>query len=633
MTDADKRAELARIIEAELADAVGRGGDSVAAARLAAKALFETQKRGDEVEGRSQAHSADVRDMVTATLAMITPMLSTDAGVQFEPDGAEDEQAASAENQVCDRVIMEENAGFIEIQEAVQDALIYRNGCIGVAIETETVTRPVDLPEDAETAELLVGMWRSNGATYRDGQLTETVSRLAVRAVPIETVAHDRAASDVQSARFFSVQLDLSRSDLIKRGIPRAEVEGLTANWTDRVQSLRLDDDFGARADRDGQIIICEDAYVHADLDGDGIEERYRALYASGQVLDYEPVDLVPYAMGAPLLRAHRLTGYSLADHLAEVQAQKTSLLRQLIDNVAIINNGRYAYDPSMVSEEDLMKAIAGGGIRCENVDAIKPLFVADVSSGILAGLSYADKRRSEGGGASLDLLSADAQLVGQTAHGIERQYGSREALASMMARNLAETLIRQTYELTHEYLRRWAPRSYTAEIAGQVVAVDPTQWPARERVNVRVGLSPGERAHLQSVLSGHVQMQSQAMAAGLGGVLANEVTLYRTTIDLLRAAGIDNPERLLIDPESEAAQQAQQQQQEAQQAAQQAAQQLEQQKLDLERARDAGKLRLGFYEAELKVALEEAKLAGQAELEMQQARMNANERAASARA
>jgi hypothetical protein len=227
-------------------------------------------------------------------------------------------------------------------------------------------------------------------------------------------------------------------------------------------------------------------------------------------------------------------------------------------------------------------------------------------------------------------MLSADAQLVGETAHGIERQYASREALASMMARNLAETLIRGIYQITHEYMRRYADRPYTVRLQGQMAQIDPQQWPQRTRLNVKVGMSPGERGHLQQTLLQHVQLQAQAMAQGMNGVLASPETIYRTTIDWLRMAGVDNPERHVIDPATPEAQQALERQAQAAQAAQEMQQKMIKSQMQLEFSKIAEEarqhdeeMRHKYYDTDADVAMTEAKITGQGVIDLEKQRLS----------
>jgi len=462
---------------------------------------------------------------------------------------------------------------------------------------------------------------------------TRRTREFHVQAVPTENVTWQAGYTgrNLNGIRFFAEALEYTRSELIELGISRSVVDelkpyGVLPNVT------RTRDQKQTAQSKDQDVIQCHEAYVLTDMNGDGISERYKCLVANGRVcLSYEPADLVPYAMGTPFINPHKIGGESLFDHIRTSQDVKTSLVRQLLDNTAAINNGRYIYDPARTNEEDVLNPVAGGGIRSRDPMGVVPVPIPDVTSGILAALTYEDKRRTERGGAALELMSGQAQIVGDTAFGIDRQYAARESMVSMMAANFAETLLRSIYLLTHEFVRRYSKEPFTVRIKGKFTEIDPKEWRHRTRVNVKTGMSPGARGHLQQTLGTAMQLQATAMQSGLSGVLASPTTIYRTAIDWLRMAGVANPERLWIDPESDPAQQAMQATQEASQKSQEMQLQIVQAQLEIEKlkieqaAREAdGKLQHAYYETEAKMATEEAKITGTGIIELEKSRISA---------
>ena len=632
---------LGGLCDRELERAEGGNSDEVQSNRELAMEYYQAKPRGDEIEGRSQVVSTDVADMTNATLAMLVPMLSTDAVVEFEPESEEDEDVVKAESDVCNEVIMERNNGYLEIQEAVKDALLLKNGCMKIQVKEDVAVEHLDIAGvgDEELA-FFATQLAPNMTAERDGDtltVTTTTRNFHVFAVPIENISYQASyVGRLEDIRFFAERIRYTRSDLVDLGVDRKLVDELPSQTDAETGTSReRDQTYGEVYDaetRDQDIIDCHECYVRVDLDGDGVSERYKILVANDSTtLMVEEADLLPYALGSPFLNPHRITGESLFDHLKATQDVKTAYQRQLIDNVTTINNGRYAYDPSNVAEEDVMKPTAGGGIRARNpAQSMVPIMVPDVTTGILAGLQYEDQRRSERGGASLDLLSADAQLVGETAHGIERQYASREALAAMMAKNLSETMVKGIYKLTHEFLRRYANAPFTVRINSAFQQVDPSQWPERVRLNVKTGMSPGQRGHLQQTLAMHMQLQAQAMAQGMNGVLATPETIYRTNQDWLRMAGVDNPERMAITPSYEAAQQAvqgqQQQQQMLQQMQAQMAQmqlQLEKTKVENERLAKEAEIRWKYYDTNVDAEVKASTAGAQGVIDLEKQRMN----------
>ena len=643
MTKSDKMRWLGGIVQNELNRAEGGGEDELQANRQKALNYYFCRPRGDEVADRSKVISSDVADVINATLALLVPMLSTDAIVEFEPNGEEDETSAKAESDVVNAIIIEDNRGFIQIQSAVKDGLLLKNGVMKVSVDERITVLRYEIAnvDELQVAQLMTDL-RPNQEAERDGDtltITTTQRQFITNAVPVENISYTSGfIGRLQDVPFFAERIEYSRSDLIELGISKKTVDALSpsSSTNNGAKLARLDtqtDDNDAET-KDQEIIDCHECYIMVDMDNDGIGERHRVLVANEQtVLETEPEDMLPYAMGSPFLNPHQITGESLFDHLMQTQDSKTAFMRQLHDNIATVVNGRYVYNPAQASEEDILSPKAGGGIRARDPSAVLPLMVPDVTSGILTGLSYEDQRRTERGGAAIDLLTAQSQIIGETAHGIERQMASREAMTSMMATNFSESMIRDLYLLTHEFMRRFANEPIMVRINGSYQETDPTQWPQRTRLNVRTGMSPGQRGHMQTVLMQHMQLQTQAMQLGMDGVLASAQTIYRTGIDWLRLAGIDNPERLSIDPNSQPAlqriQQTQEAQQEAQQKAEQQAQQdaqaaqaLEVAKLQSDNKQHQGDLEHKYYDTNTDAQVAQAKLTGQGVVDLERERI-----------
>ncbi len=552
--------------------------------------------------------STDVADMTNAVLAQLTPMLSTDALVTFESDGKEDEQRARAESNAVNNVIIERNQGFIELEEAIKDALLMRNACCKVYVEDDVDVRYVstqlgDEPLPPEQIAALLQPQLPNEERELSGdrvKITTTERHFRFDAVPIDNIIYEANASksDVQALRFFAERLYYTRSDLVEMGHPKEVVDQLryVTDSQQLVERKRNASNQTANLAHtpDQQVVECYEVYLRFDVDGDGVSERLRILYAGGSggyVLEYEEVDVTPYALGTGFIKSHRIQGESMFDHLKQTQVYKTELLRHWMDNIGYISGGRWTVDPMAVDMRDFMN----GGKIIKTKDPNRPpirIDENDIGASILNALTYQDKMRTERGGAALDMMSSDAQLVGETAYGIERQYGQRELLVSFMSRNLAETLIRPIYLLMHHMMRSYANAPISLKFNGDWVEVDPSQWPQRVRCNVKAGMSAGERTHIQRTLTQLLQIQMQAIGQGMNGVLADVNTVYNTIHDWAVMAGLDEPDSYSINPNSQAAKQAAQQNQQSQQAQQQAQQQIQQAiyQLEMQKLQQAAK-------------------------------------------
>jgi hypothetical protein len=238
--------------------------------------------------------------------------------------------------------------------------------------------------------------------------------------------------------------------------------------------------------------------------------------------------------------------------------------------------------------------------------------------------LQYMDSVRSERGGASLDLQAANLQIAGDTAHGIERQFESREMLAQLMTRTIAETLVRQVFLLLHDTMRREFPDATQIATGGGFVSFAPGDWRHRDQVDIVAGISKGEREQRRGAIETVLIQQEKLHQAGLGqGILMDLRTYHAALIDWTAAGGIRDSRRYWIDPRSQESLQAQQQaaqsaqQQQAQQAAQQ--QQFLDAQLQLNRetvvgdlAQKRDELSFKYWDAVLKSSVDEQRIDAQ---------------------
>jgi len=86
---------------------------------------------GNEQEGRSQAVSSDVWDVVEGmTPSVVEPFVSSSDLVQFNAQGKEDEDAAQQESDYVNFVITQRNDAFIQFVAWVKAGLLLKNGIV-----------------------------------------------------------------------------------------------------------------------------------------------------------------------------------------------------------------------------------------------------------------------------------------------------------------------------------------------------------------------------------------------------------------------------------------------------------------------------------------------------------------------
>lgn len=611
----------------EIDNSDGAHSDEVASNQKKALDYYYNKDRGDEAPGVSDIQSSDVADMVNAVLAQMVPSFSGDTIVSFDPMAEDDEVQAQLESDVVSDCIMHKNRGYTLFMGGIKNALMLRNGWIRVDVEEKQRMRSQDISElDDEQRESL--LTEIPGATVEGNSLKTETKTKRVNLVNVDPgrirYTQDWDSPYLEDIPFFAEQQLLTRSQLVQLGVPRGTVEDLAAYTAhaDEQQQARSQTDNNdlTREERSQELINTFVCYVMVDEDNTGASElrRVHVAYDNKKKLFDDSATFIPYATGTPFITPNRLLGESLADHLFTIQDSKTHFLRQWHENAKRANKaGTIAAKGANL--EDLKEARTNGIYR-ENVPGlIRERMFTDVGPSMQLALGYLDKIRTERGGSSLDMGSADFQLAGQVGdQGAERQISVKEQLAAMMTKTLAETLLRDTYKLVHmTYREHFSGNLIKARIRGQWQETDPGEWPERDLMTVKPGMSVAQRSRRDAALRTVIQEQKELIAAGKGGILTDESKYYNSILDWLRAAELDAPEQYFIDPSSEPAQQAAQQQAEqAQQQGQQQVefiQQMQRQEQQFEAYKAKAELQFKYFDAWMKGEIEEAKIVGNA--------------------
>jgi len=636
-------AEIAAICERERSDAQGGefGTDSLMQNRRQAWNYYLGRPRGDEDPDRSGLQSLDVADQTEHMLAQMMQAFTTDSPAEFEPDSPQDASQVELESMAVNNILMEENDGFAVLYQAIKNALLFKTGICKVYVDETEDTNSLTLDGVTGADADLVEAAAPEEATVDRAEDAVTVTiaeqreRLVVEATePAQfMVTANWHKQDLSDCPFVAERKFFRRHELIGMNFPRKLVAELPPYTIDSKPDSIAKELEQASGEMTGQtkgqdVIEVHECYVMLPkglMPNSPESQRWRVFVSNRQVLEKEKVSIVPYVVSSVFLVPGRWIGLSLFDKLAPVQDAKTHGIRQLADNIAHVNSARL-FVKGDVDRETLGFAAPGhhvtGGLSAE----VMPLPMTDITPSVLGFLDYMDKVRSERGGASIDLDSANSQLLkGQTgAAGAAMFMGQQEMMAGFMTRTLSETLIRSLWLLIHRVAREQWRQPMQLQKAGQFVEVNPATWPPRRRVNVKTGLSPGERARKTQALQTVLQTQLTLMQAGMPAVTAQHI--YKAVTNWAKCAELDNPEQYFVHPESEQAQQMSQQQAEQAQQQQQMQMQVEtlpeQVKLQIAEMEDKTKRDIEALRAEV----EEMKVVGAAtkELELEQLRIRA---------
>ena len=636
------KGELESMLAQDVAQLANYATTTLISRRRDAWNMFLCRPRGDEIPGRSAVIDTTLRDHYHAMMSTIMPSFATDNIVQFEPYGENDEDAAEAESSAINNIFTEDNSGYNELTAAVGDALLFRNGILKVWIETETESivqrfNPELSPEQAGLAVEEAG-WDVSSITETpesiDVAATKDTERLRIKSIEPSYFFVDPNApdQDVNSHLRCGERVILKRGELVAMGISKSKVNQLdeitdyatpatqTTNSDTLAKNIDETPSYVSSISWDEQLTDC--FWLYRFVDG----ERWRFLMgAGGQImLMSDNVAYWPYATGSGFPVPHRWSGLSLFDLLEQTSNSKTNAIRQLNDNLNVANNQRPIIDPKMTDMDSVINGAPGRAILTKRPGEVGFMPFSDIVGNSLQFLSYLDEVAGRQAGAALDLASPDAQAL-KDVSGIsaEMQLGPKEMLASQIGRNLAESLVRQCFLLIHKVLREEYKGTITYRQTDEWIEADPSEWSKRNRINIVVGLSPGERRRKRAMLGEVISMQMQLIQGGTANISTTWKGVHAAITDWMRSGELDSSEGYFLDPagrESLEGQQAQaqqeQQQAEAQQAEAQAQQQLQQmaiqiemQKQELDKYKHDSELQFKYFDSKLDAEIAEAKM------------------------
>lgn len=573
--------------------------------------------------------SPEVRNAIEATLAEIMPGFYGDTPVEFEPNGPDDENQASNESRVIQRVVMTGNNGYTLLNRAFKDALLCRDGFVKVMWDPRTRVRgqrlynvPPPLVGQLIEGSLgnteLIGAESDGGGNFTADIIQKNSDgKPSLEWIPADQllVNTDHDEVSLNEARFVCHRRTLSASDLVAVGVSKDVVDDLQDSQgsfldvRDR-RETHIHHDTGHKSTRN---IVIAESYYRIDIDGDGIAELNRVVTAGGadgaqKLLWQEPFDEQPICHGVAFFAPRGWRGVSLEERLRDVQDYKSDLLRQILDAGWRNLFQKVGVLERMVNIQDL-KTLRQTAVRLKDPSGVVPLPDVQIPHQIFGLLETLDKQRRESGGGAIDTAPQAQEIGADSAHGLERIMSAIEETEAMVAKNLAETLVVDMYTKLHRVMKRHWPGVIASRIEGTWIEQVPNQWRDRYEASVAAGLSTGTRLRQAGAVGQVIQQQNEAADRGLDSVLVALPQMHKARVDYARLMGVPFAEKYWVNPMSPEAEQAsQQKQQEAQQQQQmqmQMAQQQHQMQMELLMAVEQVKAQSDARAAQMKAELD----------------------------
>jgi hypothetical protein len=352
--------------------------------------------------------------------------------------------------------------------------------------------------------------------------------KVTIENVPPEEFLISKKAKTIADSPFVAHRQMLTRSDLIAMGFNKKQVESLqmddalaytperVARYSAGEQPYQVQTD-----DPSMQEIEVFECYVKTDMNGKGIATLTQVFYASNEILQdedgkemVEEVDYVPFHSICPIPIPHKFFGNSLADRTTDLQLIKTTITRQMLDNLYLTNNARVVAVEGQVNIDDLLTSTAGGVIRAKSPNAVQQLVVQNVAQAAFPMLQYLDTVQSKRTGVSDASQGLDpAILQNVTAAAVASMQQAGAGKIELMARIFAETGVKSLFQGILHLLCKYQDKPRLVRMRGEFVEFDPRTWANQYDVSINVGLGAGNRQEQMAMLSMVLAKQEQLIA------------------------------------------------------------------------------------------------------------------------
>ena len=572
--------ELITRIRGEITSSLGYMGDTISQQRETAMQYYYSLPFGNEVEGRSQYVDSTVQD----TIEWIKPSLmrvfaSGDEMVKFNPHGPEDVEMAKQATDYVNYVFTKDNPGWEIMYSWFTDALLSKNGIVKVwwdEYEEEEREEYHNLDEIS-----LISLISDDGVeVVEHTEITEGEQpyhdlvikrksydgRIKIENIPPSEFLIARESKSIQDSRFVCHRVLKTLSELREmypdQDLDHEDLGGgdsdLMAFSGERLERFAYDKsskywegwgDEGMPDEEGLRTYWLHESYLKTDWDGDGITELRKVCTVGTNILANDAIDKIPFVSITPIKIPHKFFGLSVADLVMDLQLMKSTLMRNLMDNMYNQNFGRYAVLEGQANLDDLLTQRPGGVVRVKSPQAVTPLATPALEPYSFQMLEYLDGVREARAGVSKmsQGLDENALTSHTTATAVNAVMGAAQSRVELIARNFAETGVKDLMICIYELLHKNQDKKRMIRLRNEWIPVRPDVWRDKFDCTVSVALGSGNKDQQMMHLAQMLQFAGEAMKGGLP--IVSVQNMYNLGASLVKAMGFQNVDDYLTDP------------------------------------------------------------------------------------
>ena len=534
---------------------------------------------GNEEVGFSQVVTRDVLETVEGIMPELMKIFASgDMVVEFDAIGPQDEEQVEIEGKYINHIFMNRGNGYKVLYDWFKDALLMKNGIIKVGWDSSTQVQFRDfamlteqeyqvLKDGESDDELFIGAqyeiesyeeYEIEDVKYWDCRvrIERKRGRPVVTPIPSEEFRIRERSTCLQSSNFVAHVTTKTKGELLEEGYSEDDIKAAStvASGMDSIGNARFSSP--AESAWHGSLSTSEAEIEHIESWTriyDAEENKVKLIWSivlGNKCVDWMEVDRVPLISLSPIMMPHKFTGIAVADLVRDIQEIRSTVFRQMLDNLALQNSGRYTAVEGQVNLQDLIDNRIGGIVRQKMQGAVGRLDTPDLSQFTIPVLEQLDLIKENRTGVSRMTAGLDqsAWSSHQTAAAVNQVMTAAQGKILLIARNFAETGVKELFIEMYNLIREHQTTPDLVPISGRYALVNPREWIERYDIHVNVGIGNGNKDQ-QLFHLGQISQLLQTIGASPYGYLIGPENVFHLASEFIKNSGYPNPTKFISNP------------------------------------------------------------------------------------
>ena len=265
------------------------------------------------------------------------------------------------------------------------------------------------------------------------------------------------------------------------------------------------------------------------------------------------PYDRIPYRIATPFRIAHKITGLSFYDVAKKLQDLQSAIIRNAVNNVLAMNNGKYAIDAERAGKtglDDLLNNNTPGGVIRLNGnpnEIIMNLTPVNLHPWLFRLYEEVQNIVEVDTGVPRAFKGVDISELNKTFRGQQQQITQASQMIKMMARMFAENffapLVRDIININAKFLKK----KTSFRLLNEVINIEPDNIVTQCDVIVNIGLGVDNKDKLVMQFQQLLGLYRDIHKTGVP--IINAQNAYNALKGLVKAMGLINVDDYSSDP------------------------------------------------------------------------------------